>query len=154
MNIKKISEILKDREFVSVGTCDFEGAPNVAPKFLLKVDNECIYLIDYSVGRTFRNIKINPKVSLSIMDLETIVGYQLNGSVGIIDEGPLYHKIIEELSQKEVELSAKRVIEALGKGKRHKNFEVSLSQTVIILKVHIDEIVELSINGETKRHKI
>ncbi len=86
----KAIEFLKTREFVSVATADFEGNPNAAPKFLLKVEGDFIYLIDYIIGRTWENISINPKVSLSFMDPETLFGYQINGTVDIINKGKVY----------------------------------------------------------------
>jgi cysteine-rich repeat protein len=35
----------------------------------------------------WENIKMNPRVSLSFMDNDALLGYQLNGSVEIIDSG-------------------------------------------------------------------
>ena len=80
---KKIVELLKSREFVSVATCDFDGRPNAASKFMLRVEGNFIYLVDYFVGRTYRNLGANPRISLSFMDTNSLVGYQLNGLVKI-----------------------------------------------------------------------
>jgi hypothetical protein len=34
--------------------------PNVAPKLIAKVDNNLVYLVDYVMGTTYTNLKINP----------------------------------------------------------------------------------------------
>ena len=57
---KKALELLKHREFISVATCDFHGQPNAASKFILRIENDSIYLVDYIIGRTFQNLRINP----------------------------------------------------------------------------------------------
>ncbi len=154
MKLKKALELLKIREFVSVATCDFDARPNVAPKFVLKVEDKNVYLIDYVVGRTFRNLKINPRASLAFMDLDNLIGYQLNGPVEVIDEGHLYDKMIHELSQRQIELSVQRVIEGVDKGKTHKVFEVGLPEQFVIFKISIEEIIEIGSSGEVKRERI
>ena len=85
--IKKALELLKAREFVAVATADKVGKPNSAPKLLLKIDGRIVYFIDYSIGRTFENLKVNPEVSLSFIDINSLFGYRLNGKVEIIEEG-------------------------------------------------------------------
>ena len=151
---QKIIELLKSREFVSVATCDLEGRPNAAPKFILKLENNFIYLVDYSIGRTSRNLGINPKISISFMDNNALMGYQLNGSVEIINSGQEYDVLVKDLAQKELELSTRRIIEGVTKGKPHEGFELSLSEKFIIFKVKVEEIVEIASSGTLKREKI
>jgi len=150
----KAIDFLRDRAFVSVATADFDGNPNAAPKFLLKIEDNFIYLVDYIIGRTWENVKINPKVSLSFMDSDTLLGYQINGRIEIIDHGPLYDKMSAELSKKEIELSAQRIIEGIYKDKKHKTFEVGLPEKMVIFKVKIEEIVEIGTSGKLTREKI
>ena len=151
---EKISELLRKREFVSVSTCDLEGRPNAAPKFILKVSGNFIYLIDYTIGRTWSNLKANPRASVSFMDTDSLSGYQINGKAQIIDGGAEYEKIGAELLQREIDLSARRIIEGVGREKRHAGFEVGLSEKFVLLKIHIEEIVEIGLRGEVKREHI
>lgn len=151
---KKVFELLKKRGFVSVATCDLEGRPNAAPKFILKLENNFIYLVDYSIGRTSRNLRLNPRISISFMDNDTLMGYQLNGSVEIIDSGQEYDALVKELSQKELELSTRRIIEGVTKGKPHEGFELSLSEEFVIFKVKVGEIVEIASSGTLRTEKI
>lgn len=150
----KAVEFLKTREFVSVATADFNGNPNAAPKLLLKIEGDFIYLIDYIIGRTWENIKINPKASLSFMDPDSLRGYQISGAVEIIDKGKAYDQILSELTKKKLDSSIKRIIEGVYRGKRHENFEISLPEKFVVFKVKLEEIVEIGPYGELKREKV
>ncbi len=154
MSSQNVSRLLKKREFIDVATCDFKGRPNVAPKFLLKTEGDYIYLVDYIFGHTWENLKINPRVSLSFIDSNTLIGYQLNGAVEIIDSGQTYEQILDELAAREITLSAERIIEGVNQGRRHSGFEVGFSQKVVIFKVKIEEIVEIAPQGTLKRQAL
>lgn len=150
----KISKLLASREFISVASCDFSGRPNVAPKFFLKLEGQFIYLIDYVLGTSYENIKLNPRVSISLMDLDNLIGYQMNGEVEIIEHGKEHGQLLAEFQEKEVSLSTKRIIQAIDTGKTHQNFEISLPEQAIIFKVRIAEIVEIGSKGNLVREKI
>jgi len=150
----KIAKLLRSREFVSVATCNLEGRPNAAPKFLLKVEENFVYLVDYFIGTTFRNLRINPKVSISFMDTDSLVGYQLNGAVTIVEMGPEFEFLVKDLLQREVDLSTRRIIEGVSKEKRHAGFELSMPDKFVIFKVKIEEIVEMVSSGILKREKV
>lgn len=154
MLTKKIAELLKEKEFIHVATSGHKNQPNAAPKFLLKIDASYIYLVDYSISRTWDNIKNNPSVSLSAMDTDTLTGYQINGPVEIIEKGDLYEELLNEFKQKEISLSAKRIVEGVAQGKTHKSFEVALPEKVVFFKVKIDEVAEIGSQGSVKREKI
>ncbi|MFZ2603865.1 MAG: pyridoxamine 5'-phosphate oxidase family protein, partial [Candidatus Omnitrophota bacterium] len=119
MSLKKIKELLKDREFISVATSDLEAHPNAAPKFILKIEDHFIYLVDYILGKTWQNLKTNPLVSLSLVNTDTLTGYQINGVVEIIDRGKEFESILKELLAKEMQLSTKRIVEGVTSGKSH-----------------------------------
>jgi len=150
----KVTEFLKKREFVSVATADRNCRPSAAPKFILKIEGNFIYLVDYSISRTWENLKVNPTISLSFMDADTLTGYQVNGSVEIIDKGDYYEKIVDEISEKRINLSTKRIIDGIYRGKKHEGFELTMSERVIVFKVKIEEVVEICPHGELKREKV
>jgi predicted pyridoxine 5'-phosphate oxidase superfamily flavin-nucleotide-binding protein len=151
---KNIKALIESREFISVATSDLEASPNAAPKFLLKVEGDYIYLVDYIIGRTFRNLQVNPRVSLSFLDSNSLMGYQINGKVEIIDSGQEYATVLKELRDKQIDLSAKRVIEGVTKGQTHKAYEVAIPEQFVILKVKVEEIVQMQPSGTLKREKV
>jgi len=149
--MRGIKEILSKREFVHAATADFDGRPNVAPKFLLKVEDNFIYLADCVIGRTWQNIKINPRVSLSVSDRDTLTGHQINGKVEIIDKGAAYEKLLGELKRQEINLSVERIIEGIQTGTKHKDFELAFPERVIFFKVKVEEVVEIQAAGQLSR---
>ena len=152
--LKKINRLLQDRDFVNVATCDLSNRPNAAPKFFLKLEDNTMYLIDYTRGRTFDNLQINPLASLSFTDLDSLHGYQLNGEAEIITAGDMYDRICEELVQREIDLSTKRIIEGVTREKGHGNFEVALPDKFVVFKIAIKEVVEIGPAGGLKRETI
>ena len=151
---KSIEALIESREFISVASCDLEGNPNAAPKFLLKVEKDHIYLVDYIIGRTFQNLQINPRVSLSFIDNATLIGYQINGKAQIIDAREEYKQIVAQLEDKQIDLSIKRVIEGVTKGQAHKAYEVAIPEQFVILKIKIEEIVQIRPSGTLERERI
>lgn len=149
----QILEFLQNKEFINVGSCDFDGRPNVAPKFLLAIENNFIYLVDYVLGRTYHNIKINPKVSLSTVNLQTLIGYQINGDVEMIDQGPVYTSLLKRFHDKQISFSTKRIIEGVRGQKSHESFELTFPEKVVIFKINVYEIVEIGPSGKLERKK-
>ena len=138
-------------EFINVATADTGGQPNAAPKFLLKVVGRAVYLVDYTIGRTWKNLRENPRVSLSYMEHETLTGYQLNGSVKIISSGAGYEKMRDEMTDKEIRLTAKHIIEDVAGKSKHEHFEVGITERFIILKVTVDEVTAIGHRGDIVR---
>jgi len=154
MLLKKLHSLLKNREFISVATCDLKGQPNAAPKFLLKIEEPFLYLVDYTIGRTWENLKVNPRISMSFSDVETLFCYQINGAVEIIEGGAEYDKISHELLRKEIDLSARRIIEGLSTQKKHHNFEAAIANRYVIFKVRMKDVIETCPTGQIKRQAI
>lgn len=150
----RLKELLNEKEFISVATADLKGSPNAAPKLLLKMEDNFVYLIDYTIGRTWENLKVNPRASLSLMDFDTLNGYQLNGSVEIIDSGPEYEAVLKELLERKINLSAKRIVEGLYRGRKHHAFEVALPEKFVVFKVRLNELVQIGPGGDLQREAL
>lgn len=151
---KEIIGFLKTTEFINIATCDSDLCPNVAPKFLLKVEDDCIYLGDYNIDRTWVNINFNPKVSLSVINPHTLIGYQINGTVEPVDDDPLQKKLLREFDKKKTHFSTKRVIEGVKKESCHDSFEAGFPDRVIIYKVRVEEVIEIKPGGQLERKKL
>ena len=149
----ELIKLLEKQEFISVATCDFKGRPNAVPKFLLKVDKDYIYLVDYTIGTTWKNLKINPRVSISFMDHTTLKGYQLNGKAVIITKGREYDNLCKEMTAKEIRLTTQHIIEDVRGESTHEIFELVITEKFVVFKVKINEIVEIGVKGELNRRK-
>lgn len=153
MLTKELTKLLENREFISVATCDFKGRPNAAPKFLLKVEGDVIYLVDYTIGMTWKNLKMNPRASLSLIDPKTLKGYQINGSVHILEKGAKFEKLCKEMRDKTIHLTTQHIIEEVRGESKHETFEIVITEKFVVFEVKIDEIAEIGIGGELTRKK-
>lgn len=149
--IEEALGILKTNEFVAMATADKAGKPNSAPKLLLKIIGRAAYFIDYSISKTAKNLKANPAVSLSFININSLFGYVLNGTVEIIEKGKIYDECLKELRKKEIELSVERVIKGVRTGNSHKDFELGIPERFLVYKVKIEEGAEISPRGKVKR---
>ena len=72
--------ILKNDDVVLVGSVDPNGVLNIAPRFVLAViEDEKLLFADAFKNKTFDNLRVWKKVTVSIMDKETMGGFQLKG---------------------------------------------------------------------------
>lgn len=151
---EKLAALLRKREFLSVATSDSGGVPNAAPKFVLKTEGRYIYLVDYTIGRTFENLKANPRISLSLTDPKTLFGYQINGSVAIIERGKALAAARTELLRRRIGLTAEHIIAEVRGTERHEAFELAMPEKFVVFKVAVTEIIEIYPTGGVARSRM
>jgi hypothetical protein len=151
---KKLDEILKNREFAYMATVTLKGEPNAAPKFLLKKEEHFLYLVDHVMGMTYKNLKVNTLASVTVIDPNTLMGYQMNGSVEIIERGREHKRLLKEVVSKEVKLTAKHIIEDIRGTTHHEAFEVTFPERLVIFKLKITRITEIRTSGKMKRENL
>ncbi len=149
--IEKITRLLKGRAFLSLATADTTCRPNAVPKFFLKFDAPCLYLIDYTIARTVDNLRSNPRASIALMDLEALEGYRLSGPVELVENGPEFQALSKEINKKLLKLSADRVLEAVKTGKKSEHFELELPDKFIAIKFKIEDVVKIGPRGDLYR---
>ncbi len=153
MILEKISRLLKNRNFISIATADTHCEPHAAPKFLFKLEDGFVYLIDYAIAKTVENLRMNPRASMSFMDLDSLEGYRMSGPTTLLEEGPEYEKILQDFDKKLIRLSADRLIEGMKSGKPNEHFELEIPSKVIVIKVKIEGVVRISRQGELFKEK-
>ena len=154
MITEALKKLLHKHDFVYVATSDADGHPNVAPKYLVKFEGVFLYLVDYVIGRTWENLKVNPQAAVSLMDTETLTGYQLKGKVSLITTGPEFTAIVADLEDKHVAATVERVIEGIRRAKKHHSFDLALPSNSVVYKLKVDEVIEIGSSGTLKREKI
>lgn len=96
---KDVQEFLKGKT-AWVGTASRDGTPNATPKGSVKVlDDSHLMFADLFSRKTRENLKENPHISITVIDDKTFKGYQLKGLAELIDSGPLFERVKEELSK-------------------------------------------------------
>ncbi len=149
-NLLSSLPFLAKGKFVNVATCSMERMPNVAPKLVAKVEHNVIFLIDYVMGKTYANLKSNPRISISFFDDHTLTGYQLNGAVTIIESGEEFAKLADEFQKIKMDLTVERILYTVRTGEKSKPLGFSLPESFVILKIKVIEIVEISSSGSLR----
>ncbi len=74
--------------------------PNVTPKGTVQVlDENTLIFADLFSMKTRENLKANPKVAVTVIDPEKYSGYQFKGTAELVDSGPVFEKVKEELKK-------------------------------------------------------
>ncbi len=144
----KIISLLRNRYYLSIATADKKCEPHAAPKILYKIEGEYFYLADHAIARTVDNLRVNPRASMAFMDVENLEGYRMSGSAELIESGAAFDTLLKGFEKKLIQISADRVIEGMKTGKRHKHFELEISNRVIFLKIKIEDIVRIGSQGD------
>jgi len=151
VNNKDFKKLLNKIQFIDVATANADGHPNAAPKLILKTPDEFIYLVDCTIGKTWENLKRDPRVSLSFVDQESLKGYQIRGIAKIIEGEGVCQQLVDDLQEKEMALTVTRLISGIRGKKRHEDFEIGMSDKFVIFKITILEVVEIGYKGNLTR---
>ena len=88
-----------------VATASPDGVPNTTPKGTVQViDDEHIVFADLFSLKTRDNLQKNPKVAVTVVDLEKYKGYQFKGSAELVDSGPVFDQVVEQLKKAPMQL--------------------------------------------------
>jgi predicted pyridoxine 5'-phosphate oxidase superfamily flavin-nucleotide-binding protein len=95
----------------AVATATKDGDPHVIPVAFGKVisDDE-ILLMDVFMKKTVENIKANPKVAVSIWDMETLKGYEFKGDASIESSGNVFDEGVQMVKSKMPQLSPRSAV--------------------------------------------
>jgi hypothetical protein len=101
---KEVQEFLSGK-MAWVATATSDGMPNTTPKGSVKViDDEHVVFADLFSRKTRENLQANPKVAITVADESTFKGYQIKGSAEMLESGPLFEQMAEELKRAPMEL--------------------------------------------------
>jgi len=101
---KEVQEFVKDK-MAWVATASPDGVPNATPKGSTRImDDEHIVFADLFSLKTRDNLQKNPKVAVTVVDLEKFKGYQFKGAAQLVDSGPIFDKVVEDLKKVPMQL--------------------------------------------------
>ena len=130
--------------FVSVSTSDLKGNPNSAFKLLVKCEGNYLYIFDYPAWRTWKNLKENPKISISFMDDVELKNYKINGTVEIIEKGPFHDKMRDDIEQKRTDITVKHIVESVQKEKDYRIFESEMTKKFVLYQIKVTKLHEMT----------
>jgi uncharacterized protein len=101
---KEMQEFVKGK-MAWVATASPDGVPNTTPKGTVQVlDDEHIIFADLFSLKTRDNLQKNPKVAVTVIDMEKKKGYQFKGSAQLVDSGPVFDQVVEKLKKAPMQL--------------------------------------------------
>jgi len=150
----ELRNLLEKKEFVYIATCQ-DDRPNVAPKFLIKVDKDSLFLADFLNGRTCANLKKNSNVAVSILNIDTLIGYQFLGKAHELKDGEEYEPLIKRLQDREMKFCVERIVAGVSRNNKSENFEVSFPEHFAIFRVDIEEVVIIGPEAKlVRKHRV
>jgi len=101
---QEMQEFMKGK-MAWVATASPDGVPNTTPKGTVQViDDEHIVFAALFSLKTRDNLQKNPKVAVTVVDLEKYKGYQFKGSAQLVDSGPMFDQMVEQLKKAPMQL--------------------------------------------------
>ncbi|MEW6009536.1 MAG: pyridoxamine 5'-phosphate oxidase family protein [Candidatus Omnitrophota bacterium] len=141
-----IIHFFKTQGFVIVSTIDSRGAPHNSCKGIVEINKEGeVFLMDLYFGKTFKNLKANPHISITAVDEHKFKGYSLVGKAKIIQELDLKHHTIKAWDDKITSRITARVIKNLREEKGHlRHPEALLPRPKYMILMQTQKVVDLT----------
>jgi len=95
----EMKEMFKNKRYAVVGTASKAGIPNaVAMGSPMVLDDQTLCFACASEGRTFHNVRENPYVAITVIDVEVMQQHQIKGKATIETSGPLFDQFKEQMA--------------------------------------------------------
>ncbi|MBU7005839.1 pyridoxamine 5'-phosphate oxidase family protein [Phosphitispora fastidiosa] len=107
----EVKGVIEKSKGWAFATADVNGNPNVVSIAFGKVLSESqVMLIDVFMDKSLENITENPKVAVSVWDMDTLQGYQLKGNARVETNGELFDEGVKMVKSIMPQLRAKGVV--------------------------------------------
>jgi hypothetical protein len=98
-----VKKMIREKQVIIVGTADHTGLTNISPRSTFHVRDDEIYWFELFKHKSYYNFKQNPWVSVAIFDTNKLSGYQMKGTVSVVDDKsesyPIRLRIIDRLTR-------------------------------------------------------
>jgi hypothetical protein len=143
---EEVLYFFRKQGFTLVSTLNGDGTIHVACKDIVRVTEDGkIYLLDLYMGRTYRNLKERPVISVTAADEHTFTGYCLKGKPKIIPREELGPKILNEWDKTITSRVTSRLLRNIRGEKGHSAHpEALLPKPKYMIMVEVDEVIDLT----------
>lgn len=108
-----IKEFIENQGIFVVGTVTGNIFPNISPRIFFKVEEDVIYWLDFFKHKTYKNIQVNPQVTISVFNKEDLEGYQFRGIASFITDEPTKSEIKESIIKKILKINSSSKLKKL-----------------------------------------
>ncbi|MCV0431691.1 pyridoxamine 5'-phosphate oxidase family protein [Nitrosopumilus sp.] len=88
-----IIQFIETQGIFVVGTISGNKFVNVSPRIFFHVDEDVIYWLDFFKHKSYKNMQVNPLVTVSVFNKDELKGYQFRGIVSFITDEPVKSEI-------------------------------------------------------------
>ena len=142
-----VVSFLKRHGIATVATLDPEGAIHCAVKGIVGFEgNNKILIMDLYHGRTHRNLKNNPTITITVVNEKDFRGYALQGKARIVKREDIQPYIVDAWEERIIHRITERVLRSVRRGeKTGVHHEAHLPhQPKYLIEVDVDHIVDLT----------
>jgi predicted pyridoxine 5'-phosphate oxidase superfamily flavin-nucleotide-binding protein len=84
-----------EKQLGLIATASKDGVPNIGARGSMRVlDDETLVFNEGAGEKTFRNLQLNPKVAVIVIDREKSDGYQIKGTAEVLTSGALFDEAV------------------------------------------------------------
>jgi len=141
-----IIEFFHKQRFTVISTIDEKGYPHNACKGIVEIGaGGKVYLLDLYTARTYKNLKRNPRISITAVDEHKFLGYAMKGRARITPKGKVSKKILKMWEDKINSRIAHRLLKNMQGEKGHASHpEAMLPIPAYLIEVDIEEVIDLT----------
>jgi hypothetical protein len=127
-------------------TVGADGIPHSVCKGIVKMSARGeVYLLDLYRGKTYRNLTLNPRMSITVVDEHRFQGYCLKGRGRIVRAERMGPHIMREWQKKMHSRITQRIIRSVRGDKGHpRHPEALLPAPKYLIVMEVREIVDLT----------
>ena len=108
---EEMKQVVAKTKGFALATATKDGDPHVIPVAFGKVLSEDkLLLVNVFMKKTVENIKANPKVAVSVWDMESLKGYEFKGNARIETSGKAFDDSVNMVKSMMPQLSAKAAV--------------------------------------------
>ena len=142
----EVIQFFHNQGCVIVSTLDESGNIHNSCKGIIKINhNGKIYLLDLYQGTTYKNLRRDPRISITAIDEHRFNGYCLQGKAHIIGIDELSTPIISMWEEKITSRVTGRIIKNLQGQKGHpKHPEAMLPKPEYLIAMEVENCIDLT----------
>ena len=142
----EIVQFFHNQHFTIISTIDGKGYPHNSCKGIVEIDKSGrVYLLDLYTAGTYKNLKRNPRISITAVDEHKFIWYCLKGKAKILSKNKVEPQIIEAWRNKIASRVTIRIIKKIHGEKGHlRHPEILLPKPKYIIVIEVDTIIDLT----------
>jgi hypothetical protein len=143
---ESVVNFFQNQGCVIVSTIDDKGFPHSACKGVVKINTKgAVYLFDLYKGITFRNLSVDPRISITAVDEHKFIGYSLKGKAELVFKKDMAPELVKAQEARIASRLTSRVIRNMREEKGHpRHPEALLPHPEYLIKMQAEEIIDLT----------